>query len=164
MTIHNHSGMAQFCGSDAYQFAFRKAEEALGAEPITEETIARVEWLSGEIAAATEDSSESLQDVRKICRTAVLDAVRVHLAGDIDTLIAQLDDLRRDTVNSPGLDSAICSALSARVSLEQAPFVDTLRHLNSAEARLRSVTGAPHAGRTFHGPPSPYQDAALAAP
>jgi hypothetical protein len=102
-----------------------------------------MDLLSRELAAGLRDSSESLRDVRKICRQAVINAIRVHIGAEIDCVISRLDELRMREANSMNLDRAICSAFGARVNLESAPFQETLRHLETARTLLNNLKTGP---------------------
>jgi len=127
--------------SDTYSTAYRHAREALGVQPVSHSTLARMDRLSRELATALRDSSESLRDVRKICRQAVIEAIRVHIGADIDRAIADLDEIRTHQAGSTTLDRAICAAFGARVNLDSAPFHETLRHLETARALLEKLNG-----------------------
>ena len=128
--------------SDTYSTAYLQALEVLGVQPVSNSMLDRMDLLSRELATALRDSSEVLRDVRKICRRAVIDAIRTHLGIEIDRIIANLDEIRMREVSSTILDRAICAAFGARVNLTSAPFRETLRQVETARALLDNLTGA----------------------
>lgn len=142
---YNHT----YCTSDTYSTAYRHAREALGAQAVSNSTLARMDLLSRELAAELRDSSESLRDVRKICRQAVINAIRVHIGAEIDRVISDLDEIRMREVNSTTLDRATCSAFGARENLDSAPFPETLRNLETARTILNNLANASLSGEHF---------------
>lgn len=140
-----HNSQNGHYDSDTYGAAFRHAQDALGSQPVSEAALGKLESLSRELSAGLRDSSESLRDVRKICRRAVIDATRSHLRGEIDWLLLQLDELRLNSaagdveVDPIVLDRAMCTALKARVSLDTTPFRGTVHHLETTRVLLKSL-------------------------
>jgi len=128
--------------SGTYIAAYTNAREVLGVRPVSSSVLRSMEVLSRDLAGRLRDTSESLRDDRKICRRAVIDAVRANLIAEINCIIAELDEFRRRVGSSNLLDRAISAALAARVNLDTAPFQETLTHLETARALLNNLAGA----------------------
>jgi hypothetical protein len=146
MYANSMGSTALYASSETYATAFAEALRRLNAQTSPEPSLLGMGGYSADLAACMRDSSESLRDVRRICRQAVIDATRTYLAAQIAKVTAALDRLRHNGMvaeaEAPKLDAAICAVLNAHVDLATAPFEVTYRRLSTAQRIMTSLSGA----------------------
>lgn len=131
--------------SDSYIAAFRLAQDEMQSLSPTLAVLAKMDALASRLPTRLTDTTESMLDDRRICRQAVIDVTRASICGEIERVMARLDEVRQSEahglyhVDHVLLDEATCAALKARVTLMDNTFRVTMRHLDTARSILANL-------------------------